>query len=397
MDRTSSFPSRQEVVQALSAFAERGHVQVRYNCRWEGTRRSDEGFILATSDGEYHARVVVLAIGMAEPWKPLIPGIESAPHYVDIKPVQAYADQRVFIIGKRNSGFELADGLLPWARQLILASPRPPLLSVLSAGAGVRARYIVPYEDYVIGGGVFILDAAIEKVERLGSGWRVFTSGTLTGSRSFLVDEVIAATGFASPLGDLPALGVATFSQGRLPRMNAFWESTTVPGIFFAGTITQGGVGLRKFGAASNSAAVGGFRHNARVLAVYLAQKFGIDVPRPHLESDRIVPYLLSEATHASELLNQKAYLARVVSFDRSRGIIDEGILPLAHFVDTPGVDGIAMSVETDKEGRHHPVVYLRQGGHTTEHPLPPHPLQDFEGTEHTEQLTALLASVLPR
>lgn len=75
MDRTSSFPSRQEVVQALSAFAERGHVQVRYNCRWEGTRRSDEGFILATSDGEYHARVVVLAIGMAEPWKPLIPGI----------------------------------------------------------------------------------------------------------------------------------------------------------------------------------------------------------------------------------------------------------------------------------------------------------------------------------
>jgi len=303
----------------------------------------------------------------------------------------------VFIIGKRNSGFELADGLLPWAHQIILASPRAPLLSVLSAGAGVRARYLVPYEDYVIGGGVFILDAAIEKVERLGAGWRVFTSGTLTGSRSFLVDEVIAATGFGSPLGDLIALGVATFSQGRLPRMNAFWESTTVPGIYFAGTITQGGVGLRKFGAAGNSAAVGGFRHNAQVLAAHLAQKFGVDVPRPHLAADRVVPYLLSEATHASELLSQKAYLVRVVSFDRSRGIIDEGILPLGYFVDSPGADGVAISVETDKDGRHHPVAYLRQGGQTTEHPLPPHPLQDFEGTEHSELLAALLASVLSK
>jgi len=397
MDRTSSFPSRQEVAQALSAFAERGHVQVRYNCRWVATRRSDDGFILITSDGEYHAQAVVMAIGMAEPWKPLIPGVEAVPHYLDTKSPQAYADRRIFIIGKGNAAFEIADGLLPWARQLILASPRPPILSVLSAGAGVRARYLVPYEDHVIGGGVFILDAAIEKVERLGATWRVFTSGMLTGSRSFLVDEVIAATGVACPIGDLPALGVATFSQDRLPRMNAFWESTTVPGIYFAGTITQAGIGLRKFGAGGNSAAVGGFRHNARVLAVYLAGKFGVDVPTPRLEPDRVVPYLLSEATQAPELLNQKAYLARVVSFDRNRGIIDEGILPLAHFVDTLGVDGVAISVETDKEGRHHPVAYLRQGGHTTEHPLPPDPLQDFRGTEHTEQLAALLESVLSK
>lgn len=395
MDRTSPFPSRQEMAQALATFAQRGQVQVRYGCRWERTRRADDGFILETSDGEYHAQNVVLALGMADAWKPSIPGIDAVPHYVDTKPAQAYADQRVFIIGKRNSGFEIADALLPWARQVILASPRPPLLSVLSSGAGVRAKYLVPYEDYVIGGGVVILDAAIERIERLDAMWRVFVSGPHSGARSFLVDEVIAATGFTVPLGDLPALGVATFNQNRLPRMGPFWESTTVPGIYFAGAITQGGIGLRKLSAAGNSAGVAGFRHNARVLAVYLARKFDIEIPRQRIAPDRVVPYLLSEATHAPELLNQKAYLARVVSFDRDQGIIDEGILPLVHFVDTPGGDAIAISVETDKEGHHHPVAYLRHAGQTIEHPLPPHPLQDFGGTEHTEQLAALLTSLL--
>ena len=53
-------------------------------------------------------------------------------------------------------------------------------------------------------------------------------------------DEVIAATGFTCPLRDLPALGVATFGQSKLPAQTEFWESATLPGIFFAGTITQG-------------------------------------------------------------------------------------------------------------------------------------------------------------
>ena len=35
-----------------------------------------------------------------------------------------------FIAGKQNSGFELATGLLPWARQIVLASPSTARLSV---------------------------------------------------------------------------------------------------------------------------------------------------------------------------------------------------------------------------------------------------------------------------
>lgn len=396
MDGASYFPSRVEMAAGLAAFAERAGIRVRYGCRWEGTRRENDGFVLLTSDGEYRCRLVVFAIGMAEPWKPPIPGLDAVPHYVDTQPARAYAGKRVFLIGKRNSGFEVADALLPWARQIVLGSPRPPLISVLSAGAGVRAKYLVPYEDHIIGGGVFILDVSIERVERVGDGWRVSTSGPRTGPLVFDVDHVIAATGFGTPLGDLPSVGVATFSQGRLPRMTGFWESMSVPGIYFAGAVTQGAIGLRKHGHAGNSAGVAGFRHNARVLATHLARThFGVDIPRPVLRPDAIVPYLLAEATRAPELWNQQAYLARVVTFDPAQGGLDDGILPLAAFVDAPGSDAVAISVETDSSGDHHPAAYIRRDGRVSEHALAPDPLHNFEGARYQADLADLLKGLL--
>jgi thioredoxin reductase len=395
MDGTSYFPSRAEMAAGLAAFAERAAVVVRYGCRWEGTRRDGDDFVLATSDGEYRCRYPVFAIGMAEPWRPPIPGLDAAPHYVDVRPARTYAGRRVFVVGKRNSGFEIADALLPWARQIILGSPRPPMLSILNAGGGVRAKYLVPYEDHIIGGGVVILEAAIDRVERAGQVWRVYTSGTDGTARTFDVDDVIAATGFTTPLGDLPALGVQTFYQNRLPRMSPFWESTSVPGIFFAGAVTQGSFGIRKYGGAGNSAGVAGFRHNARVLAVHLARLLGRPVPRPALRTDDVAGFLLSEATHGPELLNQKGYLARVVSFDPAQGVGDDGVLPLASFVDAPGPDAVAIVVETDPKGHHRPAVYVRRDGHVTEHELPSDPLLSFEGADHQAQVRALLAGLI--
>lgn len=395
MDGTSYFPSRAEMAAGLRAFAERARLMVRYNCRWEATRGEDGGFVVVTSDGEYRCERAVFAVGMAEPWRPTIPGLELAPHYVDIKPAKTYAGRRVFLVGKRNSGFEVADALLPWARQIILGSPRPPMLSVISSGGGVRAKYLVPYEDHIIGGGVFILEVSIDQVERTAHGWRVHTSGTHGGTRAFDVDEVFAATGFTTPLGDLPALGVATFMQGRLPRMSPYWESTSLPGIFFAGTITQGSFGIRRYHGSGNSAGVSGFRHNARVLAEHLARLLRVSVPRPRLQPAAVVVHLLSEATRAPELLNQKGLLARVVSFDRETGIFDEGILPLASFVDAAGADAAAIVVEANPEGHHHPVVYVRRDGHVTEHELPSDPLLNFEGNEHQTQLAGALAGLI--
>lgn len=398
MKGDSYFPTRAEMEQGLRAFVRRAGVRVRHGCRWETTRRDGDGFVLGTSDGEYRCRVAVFAVGMAEPWTPEIPGIDLVPHYAAARPSRQYAGRRILILGKRTSAFEIADALLPWCRTIVLVSPRPPLLAIHShSTAGVRARYLLPYEDHILGGGVFMLDAATSRIERRPKGYRVQASGTTRpGEFTFDVDAVVAATGWTTPLGDLRALGVATFSQDRIPALTPFWESTTVPGIFFAGAAMQGAVGLRKHGVPSNSGGVGGFRHNARVLARHLAEAhFGVRVPRPALAAQEVVPYLLSEASRAAELWNQRSYLARVVSVDPGQGIRDDGILPLQYVVDSPGPDAAAVVLETDQTGDHHPAVYIRRGGRVTEHVLPSDPLYNFETPEHHAQLTALLNALL--
>jgi flavin-dependent dehydrogenase len=78
MDGTSYFPSRPEMERGLVTFAERTGLRVRYGCRWETTRREGEEFVLGTTDGEYRAPVAVFAVGVAQPWKPPIPGLEHA-------------------------------------------------------------------------------------------------------------------------------------------------------------------------------------------------------------------------------------------------------------------------------------------------------------------------------
>jgi thioredoxin reductase len=400
MDGASYFPSRPEMQQNLEIFAARTGITIRHGCRWTGTRREaaadgTEEFVLETTDGEYRAPTVVLAIGVADPAVPDTPGIELATHYAGTRPAETYADRRVFIIGKQNSGFELASGLLQWARGIVLSSPSPAKLSVNTKSlVGVRARYLQPIEDHLLGGGVTILDAAIGRIGRLdGGAFEVIALPTGGGDEiRFEVDEVIAATGFVTPLVDLPELGVRTFGQSRLPAQTPYWESATVPGLFFAGTITQGSPGLKKHGLPSNSGAVHGSRYNARVLARRIAAtrfNSAAAMERPPVAADGLVDWVAGVLGSSPELFHQRAYLARVVSLDAS-GPRDEGLVPLAAFLDAPdgggggapdggGGDALAATLEADGSGAIYPVVYRRRGGRMDEVMFDPDPLLRYD------------------
>ena len=400
MDGEHYFPRRSEMADALAAFADRAGVRARYGCRWESTAQTDDGFVLGTTDGEYRCTFAVFAVGMSEPWRPPTPGLELVPHYDDLsgRTPESFTGQRIFVVGKRNSAFELADALLPWAAQLILGSPhhvRPSI--VTGVPTPPRARSLEVLEDSYFGGGSFVVDCALERVERAGDGWRVHTEGTTTpGSMVFEVDEVIATTGFGTPLGDLRTLGVDTFYKDRLPTQTPYWESTSVPGIFFAGAATQGQAGLRKYGFPTGSASVGGFRYNAGVQAVEIGRRLGIEPARTPIAEDELVPYLLEQATFEGALWRQQAHLARIVSLDRSAGILDEGIQPLAPFLDSSGPPAVAVSVETDPEGAMRTAVYVRRDGGVTENLLPPAFMHDFRCTELRGALESLLSGLVP-
>ena len=399
MDRAFDVPARHEMEAALVEFATRGDVRVRYDCEWLSTQRDDAGFVVGTSDGEYRCRVCVFAIGVTEPWTAPIPGLEAAPHYVEASAPERYQGKSVFIVGKRNSGFELAQGLLPWARHIVLGSPRPVDTAML-AFSPLSIRYLSPYTEHIRGGtGSYVVDAAIERVERYADGYRIHANGTTwDGKLELESDEVIAATGFRAPVLDLPALGVAMVNDGRMPAQTPYWESVSVPGIYFAGNVMQASPGLRKHGATSSSGSVNGYRYNARVLARHIAEKhFGIQLERRPLGDDEVVRYLLAELAHAPELWTQKGYLARVVDIDDADGIRDAGIVPLADFVDREDGDACAVAVEYAADGTIIPVVYVRRGGHLVEHALPPHPLHAFDTDDHRRQLAACLAPLMSR
>jgi len=391
MDRSFMVPSRPEMERGLADFATKAGVEIRYGCRWESTRREDDGrFTLVTSDGEYRCEAAIFAIGVTDPWKSAIPGIEDVPHYVETKAARDYHGRTVFVIGKRNSGFELADGLVPWARRVILGSPRPVQSAVLGT-ATVRVRYFQPLEDASWGGGTLALDAAIERIERTAAGFRIHAAGTTRPGEIVVdADDVIAATGFRTPLRDLTDLGVETVQQGRVPALTPFWESATVPGIYFAGNTMQGAPGLRRHGVSSASGTVVGFRYNAAILARHLAEtRFGPEQPRPAVDQGELVPFLLRELTTGPELWAQKSYLARVVSAGDD-GLRDEGVVPLAHFADSD-MEGVAVTVEMNAEGAIYPATYVRTGGRLTESTSEPEHRDDYMGEPYRRWLDHLV------
>jgi hypothetical protein len=128
-------------------------------------------------------------------------------------------------------------------------------------------------------------------------------------------------------------------------------------------------------------------------MVYHVAQKhFGVDVPHNQIEPNALVDLLLSEATHAPELWNQKSYLARAFSLEPAQGILDQGIVPLAQFVDEEGDAGVAIAVDTDEMGDIHPAVYVRQTGRpAVETLLSSQPLHDFRTSDNRARLSEIL------
>ena len=73
----------------------------------------------------------------------------------------------------------------------------------------------------------------------------------------------------------------------------------------------------------------------------------------------------------------------------------DEGIWPLADFVDAEGPDAVAVTLEPNPDASIRPAAYLRTGGAVNEHLLDPDELNEYRGAAHRGQLAAIVAPLL--
>jgi thioredoxin reductase len=306
-DPELNLPPADEMVRYLSDYAGLYGLNLRCDTRIlriEKPRASQ--FRLTDAGGNvFSCRRLIVATGAALPYVPAIPGIGLAENYVDVSvDPEDFVNQRVLVLGTGSSGFETADNLIATAALVHVAGPHPLEL------AG-KARHAV-------------LDCAVEKIERREGQLAVSVRYShVHGETGELVyDRVIVATGFRFDDSIFaPECRPELVHDDRLPAQTPEWESVNVPGLYFAGALTQAN-GFEK----SASGFIHGFRYNLRALFRMLEKKHHRRPwPSRELEPtpEGLVEATLARVNRACALWRQPGFHHDVIDHDVI--VVDEG------------------------------------------------------------------------
>jgi len=350
------FPDADLMVRYLGDFAAKTGVKVRYNARVTRVAFAD-GLFEVTADRSYRARRVIVATGVSRMYLPDVPGIDLAEPYgtMSVDP-RDYLDQRVLIIGKGNSAFETADALMETTTVIHVAGPSSIRLAWRTHFVGhLRAVNNNFLDTYQLKSANAILDGTVRRIERDGDGLRVTFAFARADeiTKELRYDRVLACTGFALDASIFdetcrPALTI----DDRFPAQTSAWESADVPGLYFAGTLTQ----QRDF-KKSTSGFIHGFRYGVRALHKILKQRYAA-TPWPATRiaagPDTITAAVIARVNRSSALWQQFGFLADVVLI-RPDGADYLEEMPVGYFHDEHR-DETAFTV-TLEYGPHHDQV----------------------------------------
>ncbi|ACU35787.1 NAD(P)-binding domain-containing protein [Actinosynnema mirum] len=336
-------PHADDLARYLVEFARATGVDVRCDTRVLSVTRSGFGGfrprfrVVDQRGGTHTARWVVVATGLAKPHLPPIPGIDRVEHYGAYDPdPRGFAGQRVLVVGKGNSAFEVANSLVRTASAVHVVGPRPARVAWRSRRAGdVRAVNAEFLDAARFGVGAALLDGSVLDIRadddsgpgacpgadgpaadgpapggRPG-GYAVTVALRDTGgaTRTIRYDRVVVATGFRFDTGIFgDGARPAPAPDDRFPALTAEWESTSVPGLHFAGAL------MRDADDHSSTGDIHGFRYAVRALARVLERKnHGVPWPSTEVPADDLVPAVLARVNRSSALWHQRARLADVV------------------------------------------------------------------------------------
>jgi thioredoxin reductase len=313
------FPAADELVSYLSDYAEHYALNVRYNTRVLRVERPYVGhFRLTDAQGNrFSCRRLIVATGMSKAWVPRIPGIDQAESYADVSvDPEDFVNQRVLVLGKGSSGLETADNLIPTAALIHVASPHPLAFAWKAHQIGhLRAVNINFLDAYQLKMQNAVLDCAVEKIERREHELVVSMRHAHGETEDLAYDRVIVCTGFRFDDSIFSAdCRPELLPGGRFPAQTPEWESINVPGLYFAGALTQAN-DLQK----PTSGFIHGFRYNVRALFRMLEAKhhrrawtFREIEPTP----EGLVEATLERINRASSMWRQPGFLHDVIVVD---------------------------------------------------------------------------------
>jgi thioredoxin reductase len=330
-------PDAEDLLRYFADFAAKHELKIQYNTRVERIRREDV-FTVTDSEGvEYRAKQLIVATGVTKPNTPDIPGIELVTQYTDVSVDPAeFTNQRVLVIGKGNSAFETADNLVASAAVVHVGGPSSLQLAWRTHFVGhLRAANNNILDAYQLKLQHAILDGTIKKVERDESGYTVTYSFSRANEviKELRYDRVILCTGFRfdASIFDESCRPELTIND-RFPAQTSSWESVNVPGLYFAGTITQ----VRDF-KKSTSAFIHGFRYGARALSKILDERnHGNQWPHAELSSgiEELTGAVITRINRTSALYQQFGFLGDLLVVDGGTARYYEEV-PVAYFADS--------------------------------------------------------------
>lgn len=317
------FPSAEDMVRYLADYA--NGLEIVYDSRAETVTRTSEGFAVTDGHGvTREARRLIVATGVSRENVPNIPGIEHAEQYgeVSVDPAD-FIDKRVLIIGKGNSAFETADNLVATAAVVHVAGPRSIKMAWRTHYVGhLRAVNNNFLDTYQLKSQNALLDGDIRNIERRDDGtYRVTVAFVRADevTKDIPYDRVIVCAGFrfdTSVFDDTCRPGL--HFSGRFPELTPAYESVNVPGMYFAGTITQS----RDF-KHGTSGFIHGFRYGARALHRILEERHH-DSPWPAREigadPKAMAQAVLDRVNRSSALWQQFGVIADVIALDGRGG-----------------------------------------------------------------------------
>ncbi|MEU3252397.1 NAD(P)-binding domain-containing protein [Streptomyces sp. NPDC006997] len=340
------FPAADDLLRYLRDFARRSGVRVEYGVQATHVSRDGDGFLVRDdTDRTYRARRLVVATGVSLPYIPDIPGIETAERYTDFDTDPAsFTNQRVLVLGKGNSAFETADALMEKAAVIHVAGPHSLRMAWQTHFVGhLRAVNNNFLDSYQLKSQNAVLDGTVEAIERRpDGGYRVEFRYARTSERlrELHYDRILVCTGFrfdASPFAPdcRPALTV----NDRFPAQTSAYESVNVPGLYFAGTLTQ----QRDFKRSTNGF-IHGFRYGTRALHRVLgARHHATPWPSRTLPAtpEAVADALVERVNRSSGLWQQFGFLGDVVTVHDDHAqyqeevpldyVTDGGLGPAAH------------------------------------------------------------------
>ncbi len=278
MDGTSYFPSRPEMEANLAAFAERGarHGPLRLPLDGDAaarTARTGAGSWSRRPTATYRAEALIVAVGVAEPYTPPGPGMELRRHYADVRagrdatPASACSSS-----ASRTPGSSwptaCCRGRASWCslrRRRRACRSRPARWSASGRGTCSRTRTTCSAAAWPSS----TRRSSASSRCRAATGPLRSTCGAPTAAAILRSRSTRSSRrpGSSARSWTCPTSASRRSVPAGCPAQTPWWESTTVPGLFFAGTIGQGAKGLQRHGQPSNSGAVHGARYNARLLA----------------------------------------------------------------------------------------------------------------------------------